>query len=455
LALLFDGGIVRYKDGELGIIRTLNTDVEALETFTSAKPGQSYIPLIGTNTKTLQIAIIAGAEGDYAIGVVSLDALSATEILTSLHSTEHTAIYILDAASTVLYHNNSSMIGRRFSQDNPDGIIQISAPIEHTGWVLVQEEDWQEELSPLMRYSQAAPLVLIPGLLLVLLLIWSGIRQIVRPLQRLEAQATSLDWGNFAAIEYPVGGIEEIQRLQATLRNMVQRIQAAQAGMHNYIGAVTRAQEDERLRLARELHDQTAQALVALNHQVQMLKPFLADDAEAAALMSETRSNISQSIEDLRRIVRALRPVSLEQLGLAPALQMLARDLDLGDQVIIHFEKQGIPRRLSSEEEIVLYRIAQEALNNAWQHSGAKHIWLMVEFTETYITVSVRDDGHGFPAPQHPSDLTRSEGRHFGIMGMYERAALIGAHLHLQSIVDGGTTVTIRLPVEAPIPQAT
>ncbi len=448
LQMLFDGGIAQYRNGAVSIVgRASIIDVATFQTIFGTTSNSPFIPLLAPNKAELYIAIIAEVEGNSAIGVVSLSTLPAAEILSSLHGKSHTFAYILDADNRILYHSNPALIGTIASQSKSEDVIVISAPIPQTEWRLVQEENWQKELSPLMRYSQAAPLVLVPGLLLVLLLVGVGIRKIVRPLQRLEKQATSLDWGNYDAIESEVGGIEEIQRLHATLRNMVQRIRTAQAEMRNYIGAVTRAQEDERLRVARELHDQTAQALVALNHQVQMLKPFLSDDPEAAILMSETRLNITQSIEDLRRIVRALRPVSLEQLGLAPALQMLARDLDPDDQMVIQFEKQGTPRRLSTEQEIVLYRIAQEALNNAWQHSGADHVWISVNFSDENVIVSVRDNGHGFSAPQHPSEITRSGNRHFGIMGMYERAALIGAYFQIVSTTESGTTITIRLAI--------
>jgi signal transduction histidine kinase len=218
-----------------------------------------------------------------------------------------------------------------------------------------------------MRYSQAAPLALVPGLLIAIGAVWFGIRRIVYPLRRLENQATELAWGDFAAIKPPVGGIEEIRRLQATLQHMAQRVQAAQATMHDYIGAITHAQEDERQRLARELHDQTLQALVALDHRQQMLKPYLEDDPAASEELSKIREMIIEIVNDLRRIVRALRPVYLEELGLAPALQMLARDLGLDDKMVVHFEKTGAPQRLPPEHEMALYRIAQEALNNAWR----------------------------------------------------------------------------------------
>jgi signal transduction histidine kinase len=384
-----------------------------------------------------------------------------------LHKSGSVRVYLLAPDGMVLYHSDPAQVGKHIdtttsqigtitateASERKDAaghdVIATSAPIPPAGWMLVQEERWKETLSPLMRYSQAAPLALVPGLLIAVGAVWLGIQRIVYPLRRLEAQATELAWGDFAAIDHPVGGIAEIRHLQGTLQHMTKRVQAAQANMRNYIGAITQAQEDERRRLARELHDQTSQSLVALGHREQMLKPYLKDDPAASALLAEIRAMIGETIDDLRRIVRALRPIYLEELGLAPALQMLARDLGLDDKIAIHFEKAGTPQRLIPEHEMALYRIAQEALNNAWQHSAASQIWLTVQFESSQVTISVRDNGQGFTAPRHAAELDTSGQRHFGITGMVERAALIGAHLQVKSEPGTGTTITVKAPIEA------
>lgn len=124
---------------------------------------------------------------------------------------------------------------------------------------------------------------------------------------------------------------------------------------------------------------------------------------------------------------------------------MLARDLERDGRFAIHFEKHGAPQRLAPEQEVALYRIAQEALNNAWQHSSGSDIWLIVRFDTGGVTITVRDNGKGFAAPQHASELGASGVQHFGLMGMYERASLIGAHLQVLSKPEGGTTVVVSM----------
>jgi signal transduction histidine kinase len=464
LRVFFDGGVALYAaDGRLLAALPSVPDSSPLRAWDTRWAESPFFPLQEPGQVVVKVVITTPPQpaGIRAAGLVSLDKLSSINVLASLHAAGDTDSYILGPDGTVLYHSDPTYVGQRFSDvaaravsesfERSDAkghdVVTTVARIPAVGWTLVQEERWKETLSPLMRYSQAAPLALVPGLLIAIGTVWFGIRRIVYPLRRLEAHATELAWGDFAAIKQPVGGIEEIRRLQATLQHMAQRVQAAQATMHDYIGAITHAQEDERQRLARELHDQTLQALVALDHRQQMLKPYLRDDPAASEGLSTIRAMIVEIVNDLRRSVRALRPVYLEELGLAPALQMLARDLGLDDKMAVHFEKTGVPQRLPPEHEMALYRIAQEALNNVWQHSGASQLWLTMRFEDMFAQVSVRDNGKGFVAPRHAAELSASGQKHFGIIGMYERAALIGAHLQVQSNPGEGTTVTVRVPI--------
>lgn len=463
---LFDGGVALFEDGRLLAATSSQTDWQALADQVM-QPGETgLLPLVEDGQNTTRVLFVSPAQTIRATGIVSLETLASVDVLESLHTSGSVHLYLLSDGGRILFHSNPSQVGKfahlvasqventpaAFERQDAEGqdVIATSAPVPAAGWVLVQEERWLETLSPLMRYSQAAPLALVPGLLIAIGAVWLGIQRIVYPLRRLETQATDLAWGDFAAIERSVGGIAEIRHLQGTLQHMTRRVQAAQTSMRDYIGAITQAQEDERQRLARELHDQTAQALVALDHREQMLKPFLKDDPAATDLLSEIRTMIGETIDDLRRIVRALRPIYLEELGLAPALQMLAHDLGLDEKTAVHFEKTGTPQRLSPEHEMALYRIAQEALNNAWQHSSASQIWLTVQFEADQVTITVRDDGEGFAAPRHAAELDTSGQRHFGITGMYERAALIGAHLQVKSEPGTGTTITAKAPIQAP-----
>ena len=123
---------------------------------------------------------------------------------------------------------------------------------------------------PELELTLVAPLVLIPPLLFAVAALWFAAKQIVQPLQRLESKAAALAWGDFETIKESVGGISEVQHLQKELTEMSRKVRAAQDGLHDYIGAITSAQEEERARLARELHDDTIQAVIALKQRVQL-----------------------------------------------------------------------------------------------------------------------------------------------------------------------------------------
>jgi signal transduction histidine kinase len=221
------------------------------------------------------------------------------------------------------------------------------------------------------------------------------------------------------------------------------RIQSYQSGMHDYIAAITQGQEEERKRLARELHDETAQALIALRHQVEMSQKLLPRDPDrAAARLGQVRILLAETVEGIRRFSRDLRPIYLEDLGFIPALEMLARSNGQGPN--IHFDTTGGLRRLPPDLELAAYRIVQEALNNALQHAGASQVWVEVGFEDAHLVLSVRDDGQGFEAPARPDALAR-EG-HFGLMGIQERAMLYGGQLSIRSAPGQGTTVSVRIP---------
>ena len=222
-------------------------------------------------------------------------------------------------------------------------------PIPPMGWALVIEEPWEAVDNPLLRQTQAAPLILIPAFAFAVLALVFGLRQVVQPLQALESRAASLGRGDFEAIERPVGGIGEIRSLQQTLVRMAQQVQSYQDSIRRYVGTLTRGQEDERRRLARELHDDTIQALIALDQRTQLAQMAVKRGSpDAADRLAELRQWTVSLLDGVRRVIRALRPIYLEDLGLPSALEMLAHDVEASSGVHVHLELQGSPIRLES-----------------------------------------------------------------------------------------------------------
>lgn len=301
----------------------------------------------------------------------------------------------------------------------------------------------QNTLDPSLELTLVAPLVLLAPLLFALSMLWFGARQIVQPLQELEAKAAALASGDYKPIREPVGGISEVQHLQQELASMAGKVQASQAGLHDYIAAITSAQEEERLRLARELHDDTIQELIALRQRVQLARKATGE-TKAASALEELERLTEVTIENVRRMTRALRPIYLEDLGLMTALEMLTRETNQVEGLQVEFQRNGRERRLNREAELALYRIAQQALGNVVRHAGAQRAILRLDFSDAEINLEVSDDGIGFQIPRYPTDLAPSG--HFGLLGMHERADLIGARLEVTSEPGRGTRISVRLP---------
>jgi signal transduction histidine kinase len=242
-------------------------------------------------------------------------------------------------------------------------------------------------------------------------------------------------------INNPVGGIEEVKRLQNELIHLSEKVQRAQAGLRGYIGAITAGQEEERRRLSSELHDDTIQSLIALNQRVQLLQ-INAEPALKSSL-TEVQTLVDQTIGNLRRLIRDLRPVYLEDLGLSAALDMLSREASQSYKLPISFQMAGKEKRLPPDTELVFYRIAQEGLSNIGRHSNAKQGWVMLAFTPGQVSLTLRDDGKGFQAPESPAEFAPSG--HFGLLGIHEKAEHIGAKLSIRTGRNKGTELIISL----------
>ncbi|MBZ0315704.1 MAG: sensor histidine kinase [Anaerolineae bacterium] len=239
----------------------------------------------------------------------------------------------------------------------------------------------------------------------------------------------------------PVGGIQEIEDLQTALVEMARAVQQAQSRLHGYIGAITTAQEDERTRLARDLHDDTVQTLISLNQQVQMAQRNLDRDPSAAsARLTEVRHISQQAIEDIRRMIHGLRPSYLAELGLASALEMLAEQ---ETSVAVVFQMQGDEQRLSDKIELALYRITQEALSNIRKHSQATQAAIELAFSPEEVMLIVRDNGCGYDPP---SLQTLPTSGHYGLVGIRERTQLIEANLQIHSQKGQGTQIHVQVP---------
>jgi signal transduction histidine kinase len=209
--------------------------------------------------------------------------------------------------------------------------------------------------------------------------------------------------------------------------------------------AVT-AQEEERKRIARELHDDTGQTLTALGaglggvEQIVMQNPQLAQTQ-----IIELKNLTMRAIDNLRQYIYDLRPSVLDDMGLVPALRWYAQQYSERTKIHVDVQIFGVRRRLSPEVETVLFRIMQEGLNNIFRHSHATAANVQLEFTESHVVLTVQDNGRGFQVDAVMGKSTTR--RAWGLLGMQERVALVGGKFRIESVIAQGTKFLVEIPI--------
>ncbi len=283
--------------------------------------------------------------------------------------------------------------------------------------------------------DQRARFVLLAlSILLVLLVNMLMLRRRFSPLDRLIERVEAIDPANPAGFEAPEGieAVEEIDRLAASFRRMLGRIDAERRRSGRL---VLRAQEEERRRLARDLHDEVNQALTAILLRLEALghaAPGAQDE------IAELKKLVNQAMAELLHLARQLRPTALDDHGLVPALESQLRRFSAQTGVQAKLSTAGNTDNLESDKEIVIYRVAQEALSNVAQHASARRVELELSANGHGVELKVRDDGRGFD--------TGSEHDSLGLSGMSERARLLGGHLQVESHPGSGTALTLQVP---------
>ena len=223
-----------------------------------------------------------------------------------------------------------------------------------------------------------------------------------------------------------------------------------QSSRYKYFAkAIIQGQEQEKKRLALELHDDTIQRLIIIGQRVQLVSMDLSNDS-ANKDITNIENLVNESIHSIRSFIKQLRPMYLDKLGLVPTLEELAAQSDKNSSPDVHilFECIGEPLRLDGQVELALYRIAQSAVANAIRHSGADTIELKIEFLAETVDLSVKDNGKGFDVPDEMSLLQNTS---FGLMGMQERADFIGAEFSVHTATTRGTKILIRVPIKTRI----
>ncbi len=223
---------------------------------------------------------------------------------------------------------------------------------------------------------------------------------------------------------------EDLRRSLETRKEELERLQARMVHQH----------EEERNRLWRELHDETAQVLAALNLQLGLIEER--SDASMAPSLERAKTLVGEGIKSIRSVTRNLRPMALDDLGLVPALRALARDFEDDEAFRVSFDAPDALGGLSADAEVALYRTLQEALANAVRHGSARNVRVRLEADSTGASLTIVDDGTGFP--EDTALRLRSRG---GLAGIRERIGALGGDLELENEEGGGARLSVQLPL--------
>lgn len=265
----------------------------------------------------------------------------------------------------------------------------------------------------------------------------------LRHIRQVQAKADHVVSQVGVALDFLTGNVESLAQ---NVRGM--RLQAVIAR------EVIRAQEEERKRVARDIHDGPAQLLANMAVRVDLLERIARKQPEQLRReLRGMRDVVKTSLADLRRIIFNLRPMALDELGLVPTLCSYVDVVREQFGFNVEFSVLGVPRRLSPTVEITLFRVAQEAVNNAQRHSRGQRAVVRLEFGAAGVRLTVEDDGVGFNPEQLPDDLMKGD-HGFGLLHMRERLRLLRGEFRIVSAPGQGTKVTALVPWDVAVDEA-
>jgi two-component system sensor histidine kinase UhpB len=293
-------------------------------------------------------------------------------------------------------------------------------------------------------------LLVVLGISISLITNFFIVRAAFRPLDSIQDTVEEVSRGNsFARVRDLKTGDPEIARLGETINMMLNRleqdtrtIERHRRQIQEMSAQVLRAQEEERRRIARELHDETSQALNALLLSIEMAEQSLCEDrfeGQCAGRLQASKQLTEQTLDAIHKLAFDLRPTMLDDLGLVPSVRWYAKRQSetYGMQILV--EAEGLEERLPDQTEIALFRVVQEALTNVAKHANASMARVRLRRRNGNIELRVQDNGKGFEPGEVPNDR-------LGLFGIQERVALLGGCFDLESRRGRGTTLTVRVP---------
>ncbi|HEY2494669.1 MAG TPA: sensor histidine kinase [Paenibacillus sp.] len=254
-----------------------------------------------------------------------------------------------------------------------------------------------------------------------------------RSVENSVARAESVGSQMGVVMDYLTGEIGQVNKIIKTAKN------------RQLIGLkIILAQEEERKRIAREIHDGPAQLLANLVLRTEIVERMIAkqDFYMVQAEIVDLKGQVRASLEEMRKVIFNLRPMALDDLGLIPTLRKYVHDFEEKTRIRTAFETRGMEQRFSSAMEAAIYRLVQEAITNAFKHADPTHVLVEMTFQAQMVKIVVQDNGCGFKI----SLIEQKRNEHFGLMGMRERVELLEGRMEILSELGQGTKIVIHIP---------
>ncbi|MBC7949073.1 MAG: sensor histidine kinase [Chitinophagaceae bacterium] len=334
-------------------------------------------------------------------------------------------------------------------------VIGVVIPIRQTRWQLLIEEPRQTILQPARDFLKK---IIIGGLFLLLIgIFWAWImsRNITRPLKKLTAAATAIAAGNLSA-KVEVSRNDEVGELARAFNAMILQLNKARERLENKVveakevndqlrdlsAHLQNIREDERIHIAREMHDELGQLLTGFKMDVSWLTKRLTDrdDPAIKEKLQGMIALVDDSVKFVRKIAAELRPSILDDLGLVAALEWHSKEFEKRYNIQVNFHSPPQDLKTSALIGTGLFRMYQESLTNVARHSGADKVEASLKKNGNKIMLSISDNGKGF-------DTRQVQKKTLGLLGMKERAIMVGGNLQIRSQLGKGTSIEIIVPV--------
>ncbi len=387
-------------------------------------------------------------------------------------------IDVIDSNGVVLASSDPQRVLKNQGDNSHEEMVTEQARLPNAPWFVAISQTKAEALAPVRTLELRFIIAGLLSLVVVFFLSWGMARSLVKPIGQLKTVAQNISRGNLLQ-PVPVLGsdeigelgqsfdvmrlelkksLEEIQewnrQLEAKIEQRTRQLQDSyreierkEAARGQLLQKVLMIQEEERKRVARELHDETTQSILGLVMRLEAAAAISDDEAgRIKQMLADIRSLAVNTLDNVHKVIFDLRPSVLDDLGLLSALRWYAQNR-LGELGIkARVEVTGEERELPPQVEIALFRVVQEAITNIVKHARAHNVLLNVEFKDATIAIEIEDDGKGFDMKTLSSQSGESQG--VGLLGMQERVELLGGKFHIESQPGSGTNITIEIPVD-------